>query len=106
VFAAEHLLDFALLHLGVEPVETAGQIVGHGLALVRPLEQHGQVVGAPPERLAQLVVLLQAPPALQRLLRRSLVLPEVGCRRLLVQAGELDGQIGVVKDSSAGPRPV
>jgi len=106
VLAAEHLLDLALLHLGAERVEAAGQVVGDGLALIGPLEEHGEVVGATLERLAQLVVFLQAAAALQRLLRRGLVLPEIGGRGLRVQAGEVGGQVGVVKDSSAGPRPV
>jgi len=106
VLPAEHLLDLALLDLALKRVETAGQVVGDGLALSGPLEQHRQIVDPALERLAQLVILLQAAPAPQCQLRRVLVLPEVGRRRLRVQPGELVGQIGTVKDSSEDPRPV
>ncbi len=54
------------------------EIGGDVLALAGPVHQHRQVVGPPPQRVAQRNVLLEAPAPLHHLLGLLLVAPEVG----------------------------
>jgi hypothetical protein len=101
VLAAEHLLGLARFDLGAELVEPLGEIVEHRLAGLRPLDQDGEIVHAALERVAQLGVVFEPAPALQQLLRRGLVLPEIRLRDLLLYLGEFVVRAGGVKDSSA-----
>jgi hypothetical protein len=78
VLAAEHLLGLAGVDLAREVVESAAEIVGDGLARLGPLGQDVQILEPLAERLAEIAVLFETPPALQQFLRRRLVLPEVG----------------------------
>jgi hypothetical protein len=105
VLAAEHLLRFGRVDFLLEFVEAAREIGSDILARIGPLDQHAQIVGAPPERLPQRLVFLQAPPALHHLLRFGLVAPEVRFANPLLDAGELFVEAGVLKDASAVPRP-
>jgi hypothetical protein len=77
VLAAEHLLDFAGLHLVVERIECLAELALDGFAGVGPFLQDGEVVASLSQRRNQLAILLQTPAALQNALRLGLVLPEV-----------------------------
>jgi hypothetical protein len=101
VFAAEHLLGLAGVDFGAEIVEALGEIARDVLARLRPFDEHREIVGSPLQRLAESDIAFERLPALQDLLRRSLVLPEVGVRGLLLYLRELVGGPGGVKDSSA-----
>ena len=52
-----------------EIVEPAGQIVGDRLPRLGPFDEHGEIVGAAPERLAEIAILFEAAAPLQQLLR-------------------------------------
>jgi hypothetical protein len=77
VLAAEHLLGFAGFDFGAELVERPRQIVADRLSGLGPFDQHGQIVDAPLERVAETAVGLERLAALQDLLRRRLVFPEI-----------------------------
>jgi hypothetical protein len=103
VLAAEHPFRFAGSHLRLELVERAHQVVEHGFTGLAPFDEHGEVVDARLERVAEIAILFQAAPALEQLLRRFLVLPEVGFAYARFDAFEFFCRAGGVKDSSAGP---
>jgi hypothetical protein len=102
VLAAEHLLRLSGVNLARELLEGAGQIVGDRLAGLGPLHEHVEVVQAAGERLPQLAVFFQAAAALQELLGRRLILPEVGGGNALFDLCQFGRRTGGVKDSSAG----
>jgi hypothetical protein len=77
VLAAEHLLDLRRIDLRLEIVQAPLEIGGHVLAGFGPLDQHGEVVAAAPERLRERHFLFEPAAAQQQLLRLGLVLPEV-----------------------------
>jgi hypothetical protein len=79
------------------------QVAGHVLTLLRPLEQNTEIVQLADERVAKVDLFAQTAPALKRLLRLGLVLPEVGFGDALLERRELARRIGRVKDSSEGP---
>jgi hypothetical protein len=101
VLAAEHLLDLARLHFGVERVERDCKLGVNRLARLCPFNEDGQVVASLPERDDEVPILLQAPPALQDLLSLSLVLPEVRRRGKRLESVQLVVRAGGLKDSSA-----
>jgi hypothetical protein len=101
VLPAEHLLGLAGLDFSAELVEPAREIVGDRLPGLRPLDEDGQIVGTPLQGFGQVAIVFEPAPALQQLLRRGLVLPEVGIRNALLYLGELIGGTCGVKDSSA-----
>jgi len=101
VLAAEHLLDFARLHFLVERVECLGELGIHRLAGFGPLDEDGEIVALLFQRPHQIAVLLEAAPALQRLLGLGLVLPEIGCGGFVLEAGQFFVWAGGLKDSSA-----
>ena len=78
VLAAEHLLDLGRLDFLVERFERLRELGVDGLSRVRPFEEHREVFALFPERHRQIAVLLEPAPALQHLLRFSLVFPEIG----------------------------
>jgi hypothetical protein len=101
VLAAEHLLDLAGLHFGIERVERLREFGVHGLSALCPFDQHDEIVALLRERRDQVAVLPQTPAALLDLLRLGLVFPEVRRRRAGVETGQfLVGACGL-KDSSA-----
>ena len=111
VLAAEHLLDLAGLDFDLQLVEPAHEVAADVLAGVEPLAQDDQVVGALAQRLQQRDVFVEAPAPLQHLLRRGLVVPEVGRAGLRLEAREFLLGASGVKDTSrvrqraaAGPR--
>jgi hypothetical protein len=104
VLAAEHLPRLGRLHLLLQLGERADEIGLDRLALLRPLEEHGQIVDATRERSRELPVFLQARAALEQALGGLLVVPEVGRGYLLLDPRELLVQAGDVKDSSADRR--
>jgi hypothetical protein len=101
VLAAEHLLDFAGLHFLIEDVQAVCEFGVDRLAGFQPFGEHRQVVGLLHERLHQIAILLDAPPALQDLLRLGLVLPEIGRCGAGFYAGEFVVESGGFKDSYA-----
>jgi hypothetical protein len=101
VLAAEHLLRLARVDLARQVVETGGEVVADGFARFGPLGEHGKVVDAPLQRLAQRDVVFEAAPPLQQLLRGGLVLPEVRFADALLDFLQFVGRAGGVKDSSA-----
>jgi hypothetical protein len=105
VLAAEHLLDLAGVDLGRERIEAPFDVALDLLALLEPLHEHGEVVGPAAQRLDEREVLLEPAAALEDLLGLGLILPEVGRRDFQLEALELVGGAGGLKDSSAGRRP-
>ena len=101
VLAAEHLLDLAGLDLALQVVEPAREVAADVFAGVEPLAQHAQVVGAPPQRLQERDVFIEAPASLQHLLRLGLVVPEVGRAGLRLETREFLLGACSVKDTSA-----
>ena len=53
------------------------EVVGDRLPRLGPFDEDGEILGAAPQRLAEIAILLEPPAALQQLLRAGLVLPEV-----------------------------
>jgi hypothetical protein len=102
VLAAQHFLGFARFDLRRQLVERPAQVVSDRLTRLRPLHEHREIVGATAERLAQLAVFFQAAAALQELLGRRLILPEVGGGNALFDLCQFGRRTGGVKDSSAG----
>jgi hypothetical protein len=105
VFAAQHLLDFTRLDLGLEAIEPLRQVGRHVLAGLRPLDQHADVVDALLQCIPQLQVLADALPALQRGLRLGLLVPEVRRADARLETAQFLVQSCGVKDNSAGRRP-
>jgi hypothetical protein len=104
VLAAEHLLRLAGVHFRGEIVERAPQIVGHRFARLGPLGEHGEILEPLAERHAEIAIFLEAPPPLQQLLRRRLILPEIRRADALFDGLQFAGGMCRVKDSSAGRR--
>src|SRR4029453_16265148 len=98
VLAAEHLLGLAGFDLGAEIVEALREVAGDVLAGLGPLDEHGEIVGAPLQRLAEREIPFERLAPLQDLLRGRLVLPEIGVGGLLLYLRELVGGFGGVKD--------
>jgi hypothetical protein len=105
MLAAEHLLDFGGVHLRLEAVEAALEIGKHLFALLRPFEQHAEVVDLLGETVAQLDVFGEPSLALEGLLRVGLVVPEIRRRDFQLELRELPGIVSIVKDSSASRKP-
>jgi hypothetical protein len=100
--SAEHLLGFAGFDAAREIVEGAAEIVGHRLPGLGPLDEHGEVVHPPLQRVGEIEILLEPPAPLQQLLRAGRVLPEIRLGDLLFYSCELFGGTCGVKDGSAG----
>jgi hypothetical protein len=104
VLASEHLLGLARLDLAAELVQRAREIVENRLARLGPFDEDAQILDAPLQRLAQVAVVLEPAPPLQQLLRRRLVLPEIGISGALLYLGEFICRTSGVKDGSADRR--
>jgi len=104
VLAAEHLLDLGRLHLALQLVEPAREVGFDRLALLQPLGQHGQVLAALLQGIAQSDVFFQAPAPLQQLLGFGLVRPEVRFTDARFDAADLVVESCNLKDNSACPR--
>jgi hypothetical protein len=101
VLATEHLLDLGAFHLTLEIVQRRLQIGAHVFALLRPFEQDTKVVDLLDQRIAQLEILGNAAPPLQRFLRLGLVFPEIRSGDAGLELGQLADGMRRVKDSSA-----
>jgi hypothetical protein len=77
------------------------QLAFDGFALLQPVGQHLQVVGATAQRGDEGDVLLEPPPALHHPLRLGLVLPEVGLADARFDARQFFRGTCSVKDNSA-----
>jgi hypothetical protein len=102
VLAAEHLLRLAGVDLRGQIVQRATEIVGNRLPRLCPFDEHREVVHTPLQTFVQVAVFLEAAPALQQLLSRGLVLPEVRLGDAFFDFQQFDFGLGGVKDSSAG----
>jgi hypothetical protein len=78
VFTAEHLLDLRAFDLLGQRVDRLGEIGGHVLTLLRPIDEHAKVVDLARQLIAQLEIVGQPPAALQGFLRGRGILPEIG----------------------------
>ena len=78
-----------------------GELGFDGFALLQPVGEHLEVVGATAQRGDEGDVLLEPPPALHHPLRLGLVLPEVGLADARFDAGQFFRGTCGVKDNSA-----
>jgi hypothetical protein len=101
VLAPQHLLGLAGVDDARELVQAAFELLEHRLTAFGPFREHTQIFRTAPQRLAQIAILFEPAAALQQLLRRGLVLPEVGFGDAPFYAGKLFGVACGVKDSSA-----
>jgi hypothetical protein len=101
VLAAEHLLRLAGLDFSPELVEAFRQIGDDVLARLGPFDEDCEIVDTPLQRRTQIEVGFERLAALQGLLGRSLVLPEIRSGRLLLYFREFVGGTRGVKGSSA-----
>jgi hypothetical protein len=106
VLAAEHLLRLTGVDFGRQPVERAPEIVGDRLPRLGPFREDRQVLQPRVERVPELEIFLEAAAALQELLGRRLILPEIREGDFFFYLLELVRGACGVKDSSAGQRPV
>jgi hypothetical protein len=100
VLAAEHLLRLAGLDFSPELVEAFRQIGDDILARLGPFDQDREIVDTPLQRRTQIEVGFERLAALQGLLGRRLVLPEIRSGRLLLYFREFVGGTRPVKGSS------
>src|SRR5436190_18727553 len=101
VLATEHLAGLGAFNLLLELVERAREVGRDVFAGAGPLDQHADVVGAPPERFQQRPIFFEAPAALHDLLRFGLVAPEVRRRGPRLYLAELRVKVCALKDASA-----
>jgi hypothetical protein len=87
VLAAEHFLDFARLDFLVESVERLRELGVHRLAGLGPFNEDREIVNPLPKRRDELALLLEAPAALQDLLRFGLIFPEIRRGSARLEAG-------------------
>jgi hypothetical protein len=92
--------DLGSFDVTPERVECRRQIGGDLLALLRPLDEHGDIVGLFAKRGGQITVAFEAATPLKGLLRSRLILPEVGGRRLGLDVGQITVQAIFVKAPS------
>jgi hypothetical protein len=88
VLTTKHLLDLGALHFLFEPFERALKVAADVLALIRPFEQHAEIVEPSDERIAKLEIVGDAPTTLQRLLRFGLIFPEIRCGDARFELGQ------------------
>jgi hypothetical protein len=105
VLAPEHLLDLGGVHLGLQLVEAAVEVLVDGLALIEPLADDGEVVGGGLQLAGEVHVLAEAATPLEHALGLGLVAPEVGCGDALFEPGDFLLGASGLKDNSAGRRP-
>jgi hypothetical protein len=104
VLSAEHLLRFPRLDLLREIVQRARVLVADRLAGFDPFAEDGQVVEPSLEGVSELAIFFEAPAALEQLLRRGLILPEIRSGDALFYPCQFIRGTRGVKDSSAGQR--
>jgi len=102
--AGQHRPDLCRLHVARVALERRSQLALDRLALLRPVEEHGQVVGLFANRGGQRAVALEPAPPLQDLLGRGLIFPEVGRGGLGFDVGQFAREAGFVKVPSARRR--
>jgi hypothetical protein len=98
--ARQHRPYFAGLDVAGVLLEPAAEVVGHVLALSRPVHKDGEIVGLPAQRLGKRPFVLELAAALQDLLGGGLIFPEVGDGDLRLDVGQLALQAGFVKAPS------
>jgi hypothetical protein len=102
VLAAEHLFGLTGVYLRGKIVQRAIELIENRFAGFGPFGEHREILETLPHRFAEVPILFKTPAALQQLLRRGLILPEVGGSNAFFYAVEFIRRNGGVKDSSAG----
>jgi hypothetical protein len=102
--AREHRPDFAGLDVAAEAVERLLEVGGDVFALLRPVDEDGEIVRLLAQRGGERAIVFDAAAALLDLLRRGLVLPEVGRGGAQIEVVQFAGKAGFVKAPSAGRR--
>jgi hypothetical protein len=101
VLASEHLLDLGGLHFAIERLEPLRELGVDALALLGPLQKHGEIVALAAQRQGEIAVLFEAPAALQDALGFGLILPEIGGGGPRLEACQFFFGACGFKDSSA-----
>jgi hypothetical protein len=104
VLAAEHLLDLAAFDEPGEFLHSLREIGNDILALLTPVDEHGEIVAFRFQRRNQLDFFFDAAAALEDFLRFGLVIPEVWGRGPGFYLRELFCWAGGLKDNSGDPR--
>jgi hypothetical protein len=99
--AGQHRPNLGRLDVTRVRFERDGELALDRFALLRPVEEHGQIVSLLADRGGQRPILFEAAPPLQNLLRGALILPEVWRRRLRFDLGQFAREAGFVKVPSA-----
>jgi hypothetical protein len=104
VLAAEHLLDLAAVDEPGKFLYTLRELGSDILALLGPVDEHGEIVAFGFQRRNQLDFFFDAAAALEDFLRFALVTPEVRGRGAGFYLGELFCGAGGLKDNSGDLR--
>jgi hypothetical protein len=110
VLAAEHLLDLAAFDEPSEFLDPLRELGRNILALLTPVDEHGEIVAFGLQRSNQLDFFFDAAAALEDFLRFGLVTPEIRgrcpgfyLRELFCGAGGLKDNSGDLRRASRGP---
>ena len=104
--AGEHGPRLSGLDVALEGVEAAVELRRDVLAAAGPVHQHAEVVALLSQRFGERAVVFETLAPLQGLLRRRLVLPEIGAGDLRFEIAELARQACFVKAPSGDRRRV
>jgi hypothetical protein len=104
VLAAEHLLDLAAFDEPGEFLHPLRQVGNDILALLGPVDEHGEIVAFGFQRRNQIDFFFDAAAALEDFLRFGLITPEVRGRCAGFYLRELLGGAGGLKDNSGDPQ--
>jgi hypothetical protein len=105
VFAAQHLLDLARVDQRLETVEGPHEVGLDRFSLLRPLNEHLQVVALPAQRFPKLDIFADALAASEGGLGVRLLVPEIRRGDAGFEPAQFFIQTCGVKDSSANQRP-
>jgi len=105
VLAAEHLLDLAGVHHGLEAVERPGQVGLDRFPLLGPFNEHLQIIALLPQGITEVDVFADALSPAQGGLCVGGLVPEIGSGDAGFESAQFFVETGPVKDSSAGQRP-
>jgi hypothetical protein len=106
VLPAEDALGLGRIDLEIEPIEPGVEVRADVLTGPHPLDEDVQVFFLFLERLDQIDLVLQPPPALQDALGFRLILPEVGLANSCLELVGLIARASCLKDTSATRRIV
>jgi hypothetical protein len=104
VLASQDPVRFRGVDLLVEPIEAAREVRGDVLTGRGPLDEDAEIVLLRLQRIDEVDFVLEAPAALEGLLRLGLVLPEIRLGDALLERRDLLARLAGLKDTSAAPR--